>query len=59
MTVIIVSQRVSALMHADSIVVLSHGEVVGQGTHDTLMNTCDVYQEIVMSQMEGGQNHEE
>ena len=59
MTVIIVSQRVSALMHADSIVVLSHGEVVGQGTHDMLMNTCDVYQEIVMSQMEGGQNNEE
>ena len=59
MTVIIVSQRVSALMHADSIVVLSHGEVVGQGTHDMLMNTCDVYQEIVMSQMEGGQSNEE
>ena len=59
MTVIIVSQRVSALMHADSIVVLSHGEAVGQGTHDMLMNTCDVYQEIVMSQMEGGQNNEE
>ena len=46
-------------MHADSIVVLSNVEVVGQGTHDMLMNTCDVYHEIVMSQMEGGQNNEE
>ena len=58
MTVIIVSQRVSALMHADSIVVLSHGEVAGEGTHDTLMNNCEIYKEIVMSQMEGGQTDE-
>lgn len=59
MTVIIVSQRVSALMHADSIIVLSHGEVVGEGTHESLMNHCDIYKEIVISQMEGGENNEE
>lgn len=59
MTVIIVSQRVSALMHADSIVVLSHGEIAGEGTHESLMDNCEIYREIVMSQMEGGQTDEE
>lgn len=50
-TTIIVSQRVSAIMHADKILVLSHGELVGMGKHDELMKTCEIYQQIVASQM--------
>ena len=50
-TTIIVSQRVSAIMHADKILVLSHGELVGMGKHDELMKTCEIYQQIVISQM--------
>lgn len=50
-TTIIVSQRVSAIMHADKILVLSHGELVGMGKHDELTKTCEIYQQIVTSQM--------
>lgn len=53
-TVIIVAQRVSTVMDADRIIVLNEGEVVGIGRHQELMETCSVYQEIVLSQqMEG------
>lgn len=48
---IIVSQRVSSIMHADKILVLSHGELVGIGRHDELMNNCDIYKEIAKSQL--------
>lgn len=50
-TTIIVSQRVSSLMHADKILVLSHGELVGIGNHDKLLKTCRIYQEIAKSQL--------
>lgn len=50
-TVIIVSQRVSSLMHADKILVLSHGELMGIGNHQQLMQDCSIYQEIVKSQL--------
>lgn len=50
-TTIIVSQRVSSLMHADQILVLHHGELVGIGNHEQLMKTCAVYQEIATSQL--------
>ena len=50
MTVIIVSQRANSLKHADKIVVLDDGEAVGIGTHSELMESCEVYREIVMSQ---------
>ena len=50
-TTIIVSQRVSALMHADKILVLSHGELAGIGTHEQLMQDCTIYQQIVRSQL--------
>lgn len=50
-TTIIVSQRVSAIMHADKILVLSHGELVGMGKHDELMKDCEIYQQIVHSQI--------
>ena len=50
-TTIIVAQRISTIMHADQILVLDHGKVVGQGTHEQLMKTCDVYQQIAQSQL--------
>ncbi|MCD8028069.1 MAG: ABC transporter ATP-binding protein/permease [Erysipelotrichaceae bacterium] len=50
-TTIIVSQRVSSLMHADKILVLSHGQLVGLGSHNELMKDCTIYQEIVHSQL--------
>ncbi len=50
-TVIIVGQRVGTIMHADQIVVLDNGRIVGVGTHKDLMETCETYQEIVYSQL--------
>ncbi|SEP67501.1 ATP-binding cassette, subfamily B [Ignavigranum ruoffiae] len=50
-TVIIVAQRVSTILDADNIIVLEEGKVIGQGTHQTLMTTCPVYQEIAQSQL--------
>ena len=49
-TLFIVSQRTSAIQYADKIVVLDDGSVVGIGTHEKLMNTCEVYREIYDSQ---------
>ena len=50
----IVSQRTSSLRHADQIIVLDDGHVVGIGTHDALMQTCEVYREIHESQFRKG-----
>lgn len=50
MTLITVSQRSSVVRYADRILVLDGGKLVGNGTHDELMKTCDVYREIVESQ---------
>ena len=50
-TVLIVAQRVSTIMHADQILVLERGELVGKGTHQQLMQTCEIYREIVLSQL--------
>jgi len=50
-TVLIVAQRVSTVMDADQIIVLDDGRVVGIGTHRELMRTCEVYREIVTSQL--------
>lgn len=50
MTVFIVSQRSSSIMYADKIVVLDDGCVVGIGTHEELLRSCEVYQEICSSQ---------
>lgn len=53
-TVFIVSQRASTIMHADKIIVLDDGEVAGLGTHEELLESCEVYQEIYYSQYEKG-----
>ena len=53
--VLIIAQRISTILHADQIVVLKDGEVVGLGTHDELMETCEVYRAIAKSQMKGGE----
>jgi ATP-binding cassette subfamily B protein len=50
-SVIIVAQRVSTIRDADQIVVLENGEIVGVGTHDELVETCETYAEIVESQL--------
>lgn len=50
-TVIIVAQRVATVMSADRIIVLDDGEMVGYGTHAELLNSCEVYREIVSSQL--------
>lgn len=52
-TVFIVGQRVSSIMDADQIVVLHEGRIVGSGRHEELLDTCDVYKEIVASQLDG------
>ena len=50
-TKIIVAQRISTIRHADKIIVLDRGEAVGMGTHEELMQNCDVYREIATSQL--------
>lgn len=50
-TVIIVAQRVSTVMDADRIIVLEQGEIAGMGTHKELLNNCEIYREIVSSQL--------
>ena len=50
-TVVIVAQRISTIMNADTIVVLDEGRVVGQGTHEQLLEGCETYREIALSQL--------
>ena len=50
-TLMIVAQRIGTIRHADKIVVLDNGKAVGIGTHDELIQNCDVYKEIAMSQL--------
>jgi ATP-binding cassette subfamily B protein len=46
-----VSQRVSTIKNAEQIIVLDEGKIVGQGTHKELMENCDTYKEIALSQL--------
>ena len=58
-TVFIVSQRTSSLQHADQILVLDDGNLVGIGTHDELLKSCETYREIYESQFQkGDESHE-
>lgn len=50
-TLLIVAQRISTIKNADQIIVLDEGRIVGQGTHDELMETCETYREIALSQL--------
>lgn len=50
-TVLIVAQRVSTIMHADQILVLDDGKLVGKGTHSELLQNCEIYQQIARSQL--------
>ncbi|MDX9871397.1 MAG: ABC transporter ATP-binding protein [Clostridia bacterium] len=50
-TIFLVAQRISTIMHAEQIIVLDNGAIVGSGTHDELMKTCAVYREIALSQL--------
>lgn len=50
-TVLIVAQRISTIMHAEQIVVMDEGNVVGIGTHEELLKTCDVYKQLALSQL--------
>jgi len=55
-TTLIIAQRISSIMYADHIIVLDDGNIIGSGNHETLMKTCESYQEIAKSQMGGDIN---
>ena len=50
-TVLIVAQRISTILHADQIIVLNEGKIVGKGTHKQLLKSCPIYTEIASSQL--------
>ena len=52
-TTIIIAQRISSIMHADRILILEDGKMLGYGTHTQLLETCEVYREIYELQMGG------
>lgn len=64
--VLIVAQRISTILHAEQILVLDEGRIVGRGTHEELLKSCEVYKQIALSQLSeeeltgklGGENHE-
>lgn len=53
--VLIIAQRINTILHADQIIVLKDGRIEGKGTHEGLMESCEVYREIANSQMKGGE----
>ena len=54
-TKLIIAQRVASVQDADMIIVMDNGQVVAQGNHDALLNTCSIYQEVFYSQQKGGE----
>ena len=50
-TMLLVAQRISTIMNAEQIIVLDNGYIVGKGTHESLMQSCEVYKEIALSQL--------
>ena len=57
-TKFIIAQRISSVEHADKIIVLDDGVINGFGTHDELLETCDIYREVYESQTKGGEDNE-
>lgn len=57
-SILFVSQRISTIKDADEIIVLDNGRIIDKGTHDDLIDRCDVYSEIALSQMEGSSCHQ-
>lgn len=55
--VLIIAQRISTILHANQIIVLSDGKIVGKGRHEELLKTCPVYLDIANSQMKGGEQN--
>ena len=51
LTCLVIAQRITSVMEADKIIVIDNGEIVGMGTHERLMESCEVYQEIFRSQV--------
>lgn len=58
-TTIIVAQRISTILHAEQIIVLDEGRIVGKGTHKELLKNCDVYKQIALSQLSEKELHDE
>ncbi len=56
-TKFIIAQRISSISDADKIIVLDDGKIVAFGTHDELLNSCEIYKEVYTSQMKGGVNN--
>ena len=52
-TTIVIAQRISSIMNLDDIIVLDEGTIIGHGTHEELMNSCPMYQDIYKTQMGG------
>ena len=50
-TVLIVAQRISTILHAEQIIVLDEGKIVGKGTHEELLKNCEIYKQIALSQL--------
>ena len=50
-TVLIVAQRISTILHAEQIIVLDEGKIIGKGTHEELLKNCEVYKQIALSQL--------
>lgn len=48
---IIVAQRISTILHADKIIVLDEGRIAGMGTHEDLLESCEIYEQIASSQL--------
>ena len=57
-TKIVIAQRITSVMESDKIFVMNEGRVVGEGTHEQLMASCEDYMEIYASQMEGKNAYE-
>lgn len=53
--VLIIAQRISTILNSDQIIVLNDGKIVGKGRHEELLQSCEVYRDIVNSQMKGGE----